>query len=152
MVNAGLHGYAEMDEILSREKRDGSGGRVSKFISNYTYVTGNNTIHLYKPPGPSMIVTHLTLERGSEFLAGARRLSDNRRVVPAELDGPECPGLSSLTPAEEKRRERSVPDSSSNGGGKRHDDGSDLAVGNGWRSSGSSWAQRGCASTGDAAG
>ena len=22
--------------------------KVSKFISNYTYVTGNNTIHLYK--------------------------------------------------------------------------------------------------------
>ena len=29
MVNTGLHGYAEMDEILSRENRDGSGGRVS---------------------------------------------------------------------------------------------------------------------------
>ena len=29
MANAEHHGYADMDEILLREKGDGSGGRVS---------------------------------------------------------------------------------------------------------------------------
>ena len=70
-----------------------------------------------QPPGPSMIVTHLTPERGSEFLGDACRLGENRRVAPTELDGPPnaqgFPALGSLTPAEEKRRERSAPDSSS---------------------------------------
>ena len=41
-----------------------------------------------QPPGPSMIVKHLTPEGGSESLGGARRLGNNQRGAPAELDGP----------------------------------------------------------------
>ena len=44
-----------------------------------------------QPPGPSMIVTHLTQVGGSELLGDALRLGDNRRVAPIELDGPRMP-------------------------------------------------------------
>ena len=61
-----------------------------------------------------MIVTHLTPVGGSVLLGDILRLGDNRRVAAIELDGPRMPRAfqGSLTPAEEKRRERSVPDCS----------------------------------------
>ena len=69
-----------------------------------------------QPPGPSMIVTHLTPEGGSESWGGggARRFGNNRRGVPRWTPNAQgFPALGSLTPAEEKRCERSVHDSSS---------------------------------------
>ena len=44
-----------------------------------------------QPPGPSMIMTHLTPVGGSVLLGNALWLGDSRRVPPMELDGPRMP-------------------------------------------------------------
>ena len=64
-----------------------------------------------------MIITHLTPEGGSEFFAGYppawRQLTGGTHRARWTPNAQGFPALGSLTPAEEKRRERSVPDSSS---------------------------------------
>ena len=77
--NTAPHGCVEMDRISDGEKRDGPGGS--------------------QPPGPLMIVTHLTQ------VGVIIRLGDNRRMAPINPDGLR---IGSLTPAEETRRDHPV--------------------------------------------
>ena len=49
-----------------------------------------------QPPGPSMIVTHLTPEGGSEFLGTPAGLATTDGWHPQNSMDPECPGLSSF--------------------------------------------------------
>ena len=49
-----------------------------------------------QPPGPSMMVTHLTQVEGNELLGDTLRLGDNRGIAPIDPDGPRIPRVFQL--------------------------------------------------------